>query len=333
MPLLAPLANLVAAPIVAFTTLLGLVAIVLPIEALANIAAWASGMVLWIAERAALGPQLGVQATIVVGAIGALVGATRTRPIGIAAVCLAALLLTSSHTPWPSEPTVVVLDVGQGDAILVQDPTGPAVLVDGGRNPSVLDRALRRHGVRRLDALVVSHGDADHVGGLVGLIGPMDVGAVWIGAFNSGSDLMDVVLDEATKAAVPVRKVQTGDSAVFGETTFEVLGPRRRYLSDNDGSVVLLVSGRLSMLLPGDLEAVAQHDLPQVRPYAMVVPHHGSATTDTRWLEDTVRTLAVLSYGANTYGHPHPEVVGTLERTGVEVRHTFVEGDVVVPLG
>ena len=84
----------------------------------------------------------------------------------------------------------------------------------------------------------------------------------------------------------------------------------------------------------GDIGAVAQAELPAMQPDVLVVPHHGAATTDLRWLDATVRpgSIAVLSYGPNTYGHPHPDVVGRLEVLGAIVRRTE-HGHVEVPLG
>jgi competence protein ComEC len=111
------------------------------------------------------------------------------------------------------------------------------------------------------------------------------------------------------------------------------LGPRRRYATDNDGSVVLWVeaAGR-SILLPGDAGAVAQGELPAVRPDVLLVPHHGSASSAPDWIERTVGEVAVVSVGENTYGHPAPEIMGLLDLLGVEVRLTMVEGDVSIPL-
>ena len=86
------------------------------------------------------------------------------------------------------------------------------------------------------------------------------------------------------------------------------------------------------MLLAGDIEAVAQTDLPEVHPDFMVVPHHGSGTNDLRWLERVVGSTAVLSYGRNSYGHPNPGVIDVLERSSAVVRHTYLEGDISISL-
>ncbi len=332
MPLVAPLANLVAAPLVALTTLVALVSVVVPFGGLDAAARMGSAAILEVASIAADGPQLSAMGTIGAAAVGMLAAVRRSRPLGLAAVVVILMASTTTAPTWPTEATLVALAVGQGDSILLQDPSGRAVLVDGGRRPDVLDRALRRHRVRSLDVVVVTHGDADHSGGLGELLGAMDVGELWMPAFS-----VDETLDELALVAVdnevPVRRVAGGFRTRLGAFSIEVLGPTRRFHSDNDGSVVLLVTAGSSALLPGDIGAVAQNELPDVRPDVLVVPHHGAATSDLGWLERMDPDFAILSYGTNTYGHPHPDVLGVLSEMGMVVRHTYIEGDIVVPIG
>ncbi|MCB1247580.1 MAG: MBL fold metallo-hydrolase, partial [Acidimicrobiia bacterium] len=326
-PLLAPIANLVAAPVVVVSTTLGAVGVIVP--GVGDLARLIAGVVLDIGAWFAGGPQLGwvgVAVAILLG-IGGVVAVI--RPIVVAVGLLTVLVVVSPGAGWPSVPTLTVLDVGQGDAILVQDPDGGALLFDGGSDPAVLDRALRRHGVRRLDTVVVSHGDIDHAGGLVDLVARRRVGRLVASAFTA--DSLDIV-DLAHRHAVPVVVVEAGDRLSVGPIRIQVLGPGRRYASDNDGSIVLLVEGDPTVLLPGDIEAVAQQDLPELRPVVMVVPHHGSATSDLRWLRDVSPDVAILSYGSNRYGHPHPDVLATLEQVGSRIRRTATEGDISVSL-
>jgi len=332
-PLIAPITNMIAAPVVSLTTVVGLVAVVLPHPALTAIARCGAAAVLVIAERGAGGPQLGWFAFVGVAALAVVTVTPRTRPLGMALACVLALMTPIGDAPWPPIPTVVVMDVGQGDAILLQDPSGRAMLVDGGRDPRTLDRAIRRNGVSRLDVVALTHGDLDHVGGLVDLLATVDVGEVWIARFASRSDAVEDVLADAARGGVPVREVGRGTAFALGSIVVEVLGPARRYRGDNDGSIVMLASWRRSILLPADIEAVAQRELPPVRPDLLVVPHHGSSTTDLAWLEAVLGPVAVLSYGENTYGHPHPAVLSVLEVAGADVYHTMLDGDVTIPLG
>jgi competence protein ComEC len=128
--------------------------------------------------------------------------------------------------------------------------------------------------------------------------------------------------------------VGPGDSAWLGEFEIQVVGPQRRYADGNDGSVVLLVrAGGRSVVLPGDIGATAQHELPTLQPDVLLVPHHGAATTDLGWLAETVGSVAVVSVGENTYGHPDPAVVETLGDSGATVLITEELGDISLPLG
>jgi competence protein ComEC len=72
--------------------------------------------------------------------------------------------------------------------------------------------------------------------------------------------------------------------------------------------------------------------LPDLHPDIVIVPHHGSASTDPRWLANVVGEIAIVSYGTNTYGHPNPEIMATLSEAGAEIRETFIEGDITVSL-
>ena len=330
-PLLAPLTNLVVAPLVALTTAIGAVALVLP--PVAGVADIGASMILAISAMAASGPQLSWMGAVASGVVGGAVAWRSSRPLGIAVAVLSIVAIAGTATTWPMEPTMVVLDVGQGDAILLQDPSGQAVLVDGGPDARSLDRALRRHRVKRLDLVVVTHGDLDHVGGIVDLVSSGRVAEMWVPKFMSESGLLAEAIEQAASAGVPVLRVGTGHVRSTQSINIEVLGPQRRYQGENDGSVTMLVSAGTSVLLGGDIEGIAQGELPGIKPDVLVVPHHGSGTTDLEWLRGVVGALAVLSYGENRYGHPHPDVLDVLEATGTEVRHTYLEGDISVGLG
>nr|MDJ0792033.1 ComEC/Rec2 family competence protein [Acidimicrobiia bacterium] len=302
-PLVAPLTNLVAGPVVALTTGLGLASVVVPLPILVSVTTMGASLLVSIAQVGALGPQLGVGGVVATIAAGSLLAVRGLRPLGMAAVAIGVMWSVGAGASWPSSPTVVVLDVGQGDAILLQDPSGVTMLVDGGRDPRVLEAALRRHGVREVDLAVVTHGDADHVGGLVELVGADRIDAVWVSPFAPIEGLFSDLLSAAEATATPVVEVHATQQLEFGSFTVDVIAPARRFASDNDGSIVLLVSAGRSILLPGDIGAVAQRELPEIQPDVMVVPHHGAATTDLAWLSAINADLAVLSYGENRFGH------------------------------
>jgi competence protein ComEC len=330
MPLWAPAANLVVAPIVTAATVAGGVSLVVGV--VEPLAGTLSSAVLLIAQWASRGPQLGTVGVISAVALGGLVWYRTTRHLGIVTALIVVVAGAGGPSSWPTTPSVTALNVGQGDAILLQDPSGAAMLIDGGSDPGVIDRALRRHGVARLDIVVVTHGDADHVGGLREVVASFDVGSLWVSAHAAPSDLLSGVLEAADSRSVPVVDVETGVTATLGQIRIEVVSPSRRFASENDGSVVIIASASRSVLMPGDLEAIGQDELPPLHPDILVVPHHGSASTDRRWLADVVGEIAIVSYGTNTYGHPNPEIMSTLREVGADIRETFIDGDVTISL-
>lgn len=232
-------------------------------------------------------------------------------------------------TPQPALASVTVIDVGQGQAILVED-GGRRVLIDAGPPDGAVLRALPRIGATgALDVLVVTHVDADHAGGVREVtrrIGASDVRAAR-GVTIPGN--------------VPHEEIDIGDRIrVSDRVTIEVLAPPVATLpasisSRNDAALVLLVRiGERRILLPADIERPAEQWLVasglDLRADALVVPHHGSTTSSTREFLDAVQPrVAVVSVGArNAYGHPAPEV---LARYGaVQVLRTDESGDITL---
>lgn len=249
---------------------------------------------------------------------------------------------------------VAMLDVGQGDALLLRDGRR-AVLVDGGGwrrgdfGGRVLLPALLGSGVRRLEALVLTHPDVDHCGGLDDIGSYFAIGEVWMAAAAAGSPCADSL---AAIPGVVVRRLAAGDRAEVGRWRFAVLGPKpgdgpvREAAGRNDRSLVLFAeAGGRRCLLTGDAEsrterrvaarlgsAIAETD-PNRRPCDVLkVAHHGSKTSTTPALLAAARPrLALISAGVrNPYGHPAPEVVARLERAGARVLRTDRSGAVHV---
>jgi competence protein ComEC len=332
-PLMSPIANLLSAPLVTGSTVSGALAVVVGwAPAVAVSAALASG-VLRIAALAARWPQLGPGAVTVVVGLGLLIRAKRSRPIALLGAAAMLAFTVIAPVRAPEVPMAVFLDVGQGDATLLIDPGGGVALVDGGADPIVLAEGLRRHHIGRIDLLVASHGDVDHVGGFAGIVRDHAVGRLWVPDHPDGGPELARVVGEASAAGVPIDRVGPGFGYDLGSISIEVLGPRRRYAARNDGSIVLWVGAGRTLLLAGDIGEVAQGELPALEPDVLLVPHHGSSSTDRRWLEATVGSISVISVGPNTYGHPAPEIVATLAAAGTNQVTTMEEGDVSVELG
>lgn len=239
-------------------------------------------------------------------------------------------------------PELVVLDVGQGDALLLRSGRR-AVLVDGGGMPGdfdvggrVLLPALARLGVRRLDAMVLTHPDRDHCGGLADVAGWLPVGEVWMAEGVAPGSCVDRLrrVPGAVVRELPAEGLQT-----VGDWRFHVLWPDRNEPmrpgdSDNERSLVLSAeaSGH-TVLLTGDVGSGTERRL--VRRWGanlaadvLKVAHHGSkGSSSDGFLDAVAPRLAVVSAGAtNPYGHPAPEVLERLARRRVPTLRTDVHG-------
>ena len=332
-PAMSPLVNLLAAPLVSGATLLGAVGVAGVGPAVPPAALMAEGVLL-LARGAESWPQLSA-GPLAVGAVGLALfwKFPPLRGVIAATVALAVVVAVTVPTRTAPDPGVVVFDVGQGDAILIHGGGGRFALVDGGPDGQALLERLRAYGVSSLELVVVSHPHADHVTGLTAMVGRVAVGRVWQAAEPHTSPAYQDLLVSLTRLGVPVSSPAVGTTYTLGEVVLTVVGPLRRYLSPNDQSLVVMVQGPdRSMLLSGDIEAIAQRELAYLRADVLKVPHQGSATSDPDWLAGVGASLAVIPVGPNDFGHPSPQVIGVLETAGAKVLRTDEVGDVVVPL-
>jgi competence protein ComEC len=258
-----------------------------------------------------------------------------------------AVRAASDGIPTAGAPfTLTALDVGQGDALLLRS-RSVTILVDAGEPDAGVVAALRRNGVRRLDLLVVTHPHLDHVGGAPAVLDALPVGEVWMHLPPDGAAVVEQVsstLRLARERGIPVRGPPPGARVIIGDVRIEVFGPPpgRPYAQtrseSNNTSIVLRASveGVGSILMAGDVEREAQRDLlatfaTALRSNVLVVPHHGSRTTDPEFLATVGAHTAVISVGrGNRHGHPHPDILATLERLGMLVLRTDRLGDVHV---
>lgn len=266
---------------------------------------------------------------------------TAAARLGLAAVLLASLAVGIGPR-GPSTLEVTVLDVGQGDAILVRDGSH-AMLVDAGTDSGTLRQALARTGVRALDSVLLTHDHGDHIGGFSGLVGVVRVGWVGVPGVSGGEGFTDVratVPRLTPRGEVATRLLSEGDAWRVGRATVKVLWPPAEVqgeLDTNDTSVVLEVSeGGFTCVLTGDAEDSAQAGIESLRGLRKVnvlkVPHHGSTNGLTSQALEVWRpTDALISVGAgNDFGHPSPETVRMLHEAGARVWRTDSVGDITV---
>lgn len=332
-PLLSPLINLVAAPLVTVSTVLGTVGVGV-LGPLVGVAAWVAELVLLLARGGSSWPQL-TAGPVFVGAVVGL-GAIRwpkSRPLVGVSMSVVVLVAVLGGTQQLPDPGAVVLDVGQGDAILLHGGDGRFALVDGGPDAALLLEKLRSYGVTGLDLVVLTHVHADHVVGLTGLVGRFPIGEIWLETTPHETPSSREFLEVVELFGVPVRSPTIGESRMLGSLLLHVEGPLRRYASPNDQSIVVTVQGpNRSLLLTGDIEVVAQRELTHLRADILKVPHQGAATSDPDWLVGVGATEAIVSVGPNQFGHPADWVVDLFESSGIDLFRTDLHGDVAVGL-
>ncbi|MGD9906413.1 MAG: DNA internalization-related competence protein ComEC/Rec2 [Vicinamibacterales bacterium] len=286
--------------------------------------------------------------------------AARLRPWALGAVSAAAAwIAVAPPTLVPRSSAtleMVALDVGQGDAILLRFPNGRAMLVDAGGRPAgsrfdvgarVVGPALRAHGVRRLDYLVVTHADADHIGGATAIVEEFGPAEVWTGVPVAGDAAAAALRGAATAAGASWRVVQRGDRLAIGAVTVDVAHPPppdwERQRIRNDDSVVLAVTfGGVRLVLTGDIGAQVEPEIAAVLTEAAIddtpavtvlkVAHHGSAgSTTVPFLEAVRPVVALISAGRDDpFGHPAPAAMGRLAAAHVDVWRTDRDGAVRV---
>ncbi len=253
----------------------------------------------------------------------------RTTAVAAVIVPVAALAGSAWIAFWPSAPgrlRVTVLDVGQGDSVLVQTPSGRDVLVDGGPGRAVL-RGLGDElpwTDRSIEMLVLTHPQADHALGLLDVLARYDVRRVLAGPGVEASGTYRAWAAAVADEGTPIETARKGMRFDLGDgVVMEVLGPDAAEAADrqinNTGAVLRISWGDVSFLLTADIEVKAERALlsdgVDLRATVLKVGHHGSKTSSSREFLDAVRpSLAVVSSGKNNpFGHPAPEVVDRLD--------------------
>ncbi len=236
---------------------------------------------------------------------------------------------------------VCFLDVGQGDAILIQK-DGRQVLIDGGPSPQALMTSLGSElpfWDRTIDLVVLTHPDADHMTGLLEVLNRYDVETVLYPGVNHSSALYSGFLELLSEKDIHVIKAEAGQRISFSNDIYlDVLNPLAgiRYSNIDNNSVVLrLESGNLSFLFTGDIMNEGEYGLIAHRAIVnsdvLKIAHHGSSSSTTNELLNLVNPeIAVISVGSdNRYGHPTQEVIERLEsRVSTGIYRTDIHGTI-----
>lgn len=265
------------------------------------------------------------------------------------------LFISTCHYVYPyfrESGSVTFLDVGQGDAILIRLPYDQEIyLIDTGGTirlnkeewqrkkhefsvgNDILIPYLQKEGIKKIDKLIVTHGDADHIGAAQELLSNITVKEVVFGRKEQEAILEKAVKKQALEKEVKISEVGEGESWRVNEAEFLVLAPTGKERSENNASIVLWAKlGGITWLFTGDLEEEGEKGLvatyPDLRADVLKVAHHGSNTSSiTPFLSAVQPNIAIVSVGErNRYGHPHKEVIERFEKMGIEIWRTDKQG-------
>jgi competence protein ComEC len=236
---------------------------------------------------------------------------------------------TPPATPDAAGFTIDFIDVGQGDATLVTTDTGEALLVDGGRSKKRLRERLESMGIEDLDAIALTHPDADHVAGLVEVLEMFPVERIYLNGGGSNSQTFGNFMVGVEAEGATVITVTRGDTIPLGGLTLKVLHPGELSGDSNGDSMVLLLDcAEVEVLLTGDAETPSEVEMIAAGVLfdidVLKIGHHGSRTSSSQaFLDILLPEAGVISAGMeNSYDHPHDDVLARLAATGMRILET-----------
>lgn len=242
-----------------------------------------------------------------------------------------------TNAPVSGVMEVHYIDVGQGDCTLIKCGNA-AMLIDGGDNytGTQVQLYLKKQGIKRLDYVIATHPDSDHIGGLDVIVYKYDCDTVIMPDIQKDSksyrDLIAAMDSKYYKATLP----QVGREYALGEASFTVISPVREYEDANNFSVgILLKHGENTFLFTGDAESEAERDIAtgsiNIDCDVYKAGHHGSTSSSSKMLLNAANpAFAVISCGSgNSYGHPHASVLNELKYKGIKIFRTDLQGTII----
>jgi len=244
--------------------------------------------------------------------------------------------------------TFAMLDVGQGDALFIESPSGTQVMFDGGPARKVLGslQKIMSPFDRSIDAIFITNPDADHIGGLIDILKNYEVSAVFSSGTTSDSRTFQNLKEEIKKQDIPYVLVKKGMRLDMGSDVFiDILFPDRdvSMWTTNDGSIVARMTyGNTSIMLTGDAPTKAEQIIiknnllenteTQLKSTILKVGHHGSRTSSSSSFVKAISPeYAFISAGKdNKYGHPHADVLNIFNQLGVKILRTDLLGTVIM---
>ncbi|NLP52049.1 MBL fold metallo-hydrolase [Bacillus sp. RO1] len=237
------------------------------------------------------------------------------------------------------EMSVHFVDVGQGSAQVIITPSGKTMVIDSGNNDDEDDMVayLANLGVKRVDYLIGSHPDADHIGGMDAVIDSYDIGEIYMPKISANTQTFESVLQSIKNKGLKVKTGTQGISLDIGDgITADFLAPIGSSSDRNEMSIVVKVTyGENSFLFTGDADERSESEMitqygTKLDSTVLAVGHHGSNGSSTSdFLERVKPSYAVIQVGKNSYGHPTPEVLERLNNVGAEIYRNDEQGTII----
>ncbi len=263
--------------------------------------------------------------------------------IGAIAVIYYLRRKSQEHEPVPGPVSgklvIRFLDIGQGDAELIQLPTGETILIDSGDRGKPTVDLLKSYGVKEINLAIATHPHADHIGEMRDVMRAFKVHELWDAGFNNPTSTYVNMLQEVKAQGVKFSTPKQGESRRFGDVLVEVLHPGPVLPDDNANNasiVVRLTFGNRRFLFTGDAEVQSWQQMldtekDKLRADLLKAAHHGSSNGTTKDILDAVRpSIFTISCAVgNDYHHPHPKVVGLLENNqNIKPYRTDLQGTI-----
>lgn len=246
-------------------------------------------------------------------------------------------IITEDTNSGISDMEVHFIDVGQGDATLIKA-DGHNMLIDAGENDkgTAVQLYLEKQGVEKLDYLVLTHTDSDHIGGADVIVTKFDIDTVFLGDYKKDNKTYNELISAFNYKGLTYSIPEVGSTYKLGNATFTIVAPSRSYSDPNNSSIALIVeNGEDTFLFTGDCEETAERDIlttgEDIDCDVYKVGHHGSNTASSdAFLDAITPEYGVISCAeGNSYGHPHAEPLNNLRAMGVQVFRTDEQGSIV----
>lgn len=285
---------------------------------------------------------LTIAAYVVIAVLGIYLHKIRVK-FRVIHVAMLLVVVTGASILWQINQSlvsprleIIFIDVGQGDCALIRTPTGENVLIDSGPDERLIKRKLETRGVKKIDALLISHAHADHMAGVEEIIDRFAVGRIMYPPTTRKAEICKGLFILAKKKGIKCTPVESGDKARLGKLELTALCSAASEEGNDESAVLMASYGRFKVLFTGDASEELESRLieagEELDADVLKVGHHGSGSSSSDdFLSKVSPEISVISVGkGNMYGHPSGEAIARLRSAGSKIYRTDKNGDVTI---